>query len=241
MKAIIFAAGLGTRLKPITEKIPKALVEINGKPLLEYAIRRLINTGVTEIIINVHHFANQIIDFVHANNNFDIRIEFSDEQDLLLDTGGGIKKAAWFFNDNRPFFAYNVDIISDIDLELMYSQHLQSQAIVTLFVSNRETSRYLLFNEKNQLKGWYNKKTGECKPEQLNLNPAQFRQLAFNGIHVIDPCIFPLMDEWPEKFSIIDFYLSAAQKNNIQSFQQDSVKIIDVGKPETLAEARKEN
>jgi len=239
MKALIFAAGLGTRLKPLTETMPKALVPVNSKPLLEHAVLKLKATGVTETIINVHHFADQIIDFIHSRNNFDIRIEFSDERNLLLDTGGGLKKTSWFFDDNRPFFVYNVDILSDVDLKQMYASHLQSKPLSTIFVNERKTNRYLLFNDENKLTGWHNQLTGETKPQDIAIIPEKFNQLAFNGIHIISPEIFPLMKDWPDKFSIIDFYLSIAKKSDIRAFQQHDVQIVDVGKIETLLSFRK--
>ncbi len=237
MKALIFAAGLGTRLKPLTDIMPKALVSVAGKPLLEHAILKLKDAGVAEIIINVHHFAEQIIDFVHSRNDFDIRIAFSDERDLLLDTGGGLKKALPFFDDSQAFFVYNVDILSNIDLKQMYACHLQSQSLSTLFVSKRKTSRYLLFDDNNKLKGWHNLQTGEIKPQGVVINPEKYSQLAFNGIHVISPEIFTLMDDWQGKFSIIDFYLSVAGKSNIQSFQEKDAQVLDVGKIASLQEA----
>ena len=234
MKALIFAAGLGTRLKPLTETVPKALVSVNGKPLLEHVILRLKNVGVSQIIINIHHFPDEIINFVHSKQNFDIEIAFSDERDLLLDTGGGIKKASWFFNDGRPFFVHNVDIFSNVDLNKMYAAHLQSQALSTLFVSDRKTSRYLLFDTENRLAGWYNKQTEETRPGNIEINASKYNQLAFNGIHIISPQIFSLMDNWQGKFSIIDFYLSTIHTSNIVSFQQKDAMMIDVGKMDAL-------
>ncbi len=204
MKALIFAAGLGTRLKPLTETMPKALVTVGGKSLLEHAILKLKDAGVDEIIINIHHFADQIIDFIHSRNNFEIRIEFSDERDLLLDTGGGLKKTSWFFDDNRPFLVYNVDILSDVDLKQMYLSHLQAKSLSTIFVSERKTNRYLLFDDENKLTGWYNQLTGETKPQGITIIPDEYAQLAFNGIHIISPEIFSLMKDWPAQFSIID-------------------------------------
>jgi len=232
VKALIFAAGLGSRLKPLTETMPKALVPVGGKSLLEQVILKLKDAGVTEIIINIHHFADQIVDFVHSKNDFNLRVTFSDERDLLLDTGGGLKKASWFFDDDRPFFVHNVDILSDIDLKQMYACHLQSKPLSTIFVSERITSRYLLFNDENRLTGWYNQQTGETKPEDISIE--KYNLLAFNGIHVISPEIFLLMKNWPAQFSIIDFYLSIAKDSNIQAFQQKDSQTIDVGKIETL-------
>jgi len=239
VKALIFAAGLGTRLKPFTETMPKALVPVGGKSLLEHTISKLRDAGVTEIIINVHHFADQIIDFVHSKNDFNLHITFSDERDLLLDTGGGLKKVAEFLDGDRPFFVHNVDILSNVNLRQMYFSHIQSQSLCTLFVSKRKTNRYLLFNREDKLKGWYNTQTGEIKPKGVIINPLKYNQLAFNGIHVISPKIFTLMNDWQGQFSIIDFYLSIIEKSNIQLFQEKDVQIIDVGKIASLKEAER--
>ena len=238
MKALIFAAGLGTRLKPLTDTMPKAMVPICGKPLLEHTIVRLKKAGVEAIVINVHHFANQIIDFVGANNNFGMQIEFSDERDCLLETGGGIKKAAPFFCDGQPFIVHNVDILSNLDIRAMYDAHCRSDAAITLFASNRPTSRHLLFDAGNNLRAWWNRKTGETKPANLSANDIRdYQALAFNGVHVISPDIFPLMHTWEGRFSIIDFYLSIVQQTRIQAFVYDNCQMIDVGKMDTLAEA----
>lgn len=237
MKAMIFAAGLGTRLKPLTDTMPKAMVKVGDKPLLQHVIEKLKTSGFDEIIINVHHFAEQIIYFVRANNSFDIRIEFSDERELLLDTGGGIKKASWFFDDGKPFLVHNVDILSNIDLKNLYDKHAESNSIATLVVKNRETSRYLIFDTNSYLKGWINKKTGEIKSPVLNSNFYSCQELAFSGIHVINPSVFPLMESFSEKFSIIDFYLSICDKENVLGFEPKSFSMIDVGKIELLDEA----
>ena len=153
MKAMIFAAGLGTRLKPITDSIPKAMVPINGKPLLQLVLEKLKVAGFNEIIVNVHHFPELIIDFLKQNSNFGIRIEISDERDVLLDTGGAIRKAAWFFDDGKPFLVHNVDILSNLNLGDLYHQHLTTNPLATLVVSERDTFRYLLFNGDNRLCG----------------------------------------------------------------------------------------
>ena len=173
MKALIFAAGLGTRLRPLTNDKPKALVEINGMPLLEIIIRRLKFFGVKDIIINVHHFAPLVKNFLKKKNNFDINIAISDETDLLLDTGGGLKKCADFFSDGKPFIIHNVDILSDIDLKKMYDAHVKSKALATLSTRHRATSRYLLFNKKNTLHGWMNVRSGKmimCRKKKGKLN-----------------------------------------------------------------------
>lgn len=236
MKAMIFAAGLGTRLKPITDNLPKALVPIAGKPLLEHIIVKLISSGFEEIIVNVHHFPDLIIDFLKSKNNFNIRIEISDERDYLLDTGGGIRKAAWFFDDGKPFLVHNVDILSNVDLVRLYQKHLQTHSLATLVVNQRNTFRYLLFNDDLRLQGWINEKTGETKPESLK-NPAFYNKLAFSGIQILSPDVFSLMENLEAKYPIIDFYLKNASSNNITGFIPDNYKMIDVGKIETLDEA----
>jgi len=236
MKALILAAGFGTRLQPITDSKPKALVEINGITLLEFTIRRLIKFGFNQIIINVHHFAEQIINFLDEKNNFGIEIEISDERDLLLDTGGGLKKASWFFDDGKPFLIHNVDILSDVDLSQFYNSHLNSDSIATLAVQKRKSSRYFLFDDEKYLCGWENVKTNERKiTRQPN---GKLAQLAFSGIHMADPSIFKLIP--PEKvFSIVDFYLSIASQNRISYFDHSNSLFIDLGKKENLAEAEK--
>jgi len=192
MKAMIFAAGLGTRLKPLTDSIPKALVLITGKPLLEHIILKLKNSGFDEIIVNVHHFPDQIINFLKEKNNFGIRIEVSDERELLLDTGGGIKKVESFFDDGKPFLVHNVDILSNIDLEVLYNNHSQTNPLATLVVSHRNTFRYLIFDDELKLKGWINEKTGETKPIEF-IYLEKYNKLAFSGIQVLSNEVFKLM------------------------------------------------
>ena len=238
MKAMIFAAGLGTRLKPITDNLPKALVPIAGKPLLEHVIFKLKASGFDEILINVHHFPDQIIDFIRANNAFGIRIEISDERDMLLDTGGGVKKAAAFFDDNKPFLVHNVDILSNINLTELYNQHLRSNPLATLVVSRRDTFRYLLFDDGLRLRGWINEKTGETKPADFK-HPERYNKLAFSGIQVLSPQVFELMHNQPDKFPIMDFYLQNMNINNILSFVPADYKMLDVGKLNVLDEAEK--
>ena len=237
MKAMIFAAGLGTRLKPLTDTMPKAMVPINGKPLLWHTIEKLTSSGFDEIIINVHHFAEQIIDYVRANDNFGIRIEFSDESQQLLDTGGGIKKAAWFFDDNKPFLIHNVDILSNIDLKALYENHTKNNSIATLVVSQRETSRYFLFDENSRLAGWINEKTGEVRSPLQHFEPGNYQKLAFSGIHILDPRIFPHFSQFPDKFSIIDLYLSLCNTETLKAFAPKNLHMMDVGKIESLAQA----
>ena len=236
MKALIFAAGLGTRLKPLTDTMPKALVPIDGKPLLEHVILKLKAAGFNQIIVNVHHFPDQIIEFLKSKNNCDLRIEISDERDKLLDTGGGVKKAKWFFDDGKPFLVHNVDILSNIDLQLLYQQHLETSLLATLVVSERDTFRYFLFDKEARLKGWINEKTGEVRPDHL-ANTQLFNKLAFSGIQVLSPDVFKLMDHFPDHFSIVDFYLRNAAQQKIKAYVPHALKMIDVGKLNVLTEA----
>ncbi len=236
MKALIFAAGLGTRLKPLTDTMHKALVPIDGKPLLEHVILKLKAAGFNQIIVNVHHFPDQIIDFLKSKNNFDLRIEVSDERDKLLDTGGGVKKAKWFFDDGKPFLVHNVDILSNIDLQSLYQQHLETSPLATLVVSERDTFRYFLFDKEARLKGWINEKTGEVRPDHL-ANTQLFNKLAFSGIQVLSPEVFKLMDHFPDHFSIVDFYLRNAAQQKIKAYVPHALKMIDVGKLNVLTEA----
>jgi len=236
MKAMIFAAGLGTRLKPLTDSMPKALVEINGKPLLEHVLLKLISSGFDEIIINVHHFPEQIVSFLKSKNNFGVRIEISDESGGLLDTGGGIRKAQWFFDDGKPFLVHNVDILSNLDLSLFYHSHLENNCLGSLIVSSRDTFRYLLFNQDLILKGWINEKTAEIRPSDL-LMPSSYRKLAFSGIQILHPQVFKLMDNHPDKFSVIDFYLQHLADNSFYGYIPGNYKMMDVGKLNSIEEA----
>lgn len=239
MKAMIFAAGLGTRLKPITDTLPKALVPIAGKTLLEHVVTKLANSGFDELIINVHHHAEMIYSFLEEKKNFGLRIEISDEREMLLDTGGGIRKAAHFFDDGKPFLVHNVDIISDVDLKELYQRHCESDNLATLLVKHRDTARYLLFNQQMKMKGWTNIKTGVIKSPIKNLKVQDYDKLAFSGIHIISPKIFPYMIDYPTKFPIMDFYIGSCGKINIGGVVNDRQKMIDVGKLESLAEAEK--
>ncbi len=234
MKAMILAAGMGTRLRPLTNTIPKALIPINGMPLLEIVIRRLQQYGVSDILINVHHLAEQIREFLHNNKNFGLTIQISDETGRLLDTGGGLKKAAWFFDEHQPFLLYSVDILSDINLRSLYHFHAQHpQALATLAVTTRASTRCLLFDREWCLCGWKNRKTGEIK---LARAVSDFSALAFSSIHVISPSIFALMPD-QEVFSIIDFYLHAAAAEQILAYRHDAALWTDAGKPENLPDA----
>ncbi|NUN09683.1 MAG: nucleotidyltransferase family protein [Ignavibacteriaceae bacterium] len=236
MKAMIFAAGLGTRLKPLTDTLPKALIQIGGRTLLERVITKLIGEGVNELIINIHHLGSRIVDFIRERNSFGIRIEFSDESDLLLDTGGGLKKASWFFDDGKPFILYNSDIISDIDLNRMLVYHSGSEAIATLAVRERQTARYFLFDSENNLCGWKNIRSEEERIERIHSSP--LRNLAFSGIHIIDPRLFSLFPD-EVKFSMVDLYLKIASENIIKGFDHTGDIWIDIGKPESLQSAEK--
>ena len=238
MKAMIFAAGLGTRLKPLTDHMPKALVPVAGKPMLEHVICKLKDYGFTEIVINIHHFGEQILDFLQANNNFGLTIHISDERDMLLDTGGGIKKAATFFQGNEPFLIHNVDILSDVNLKELYEFHLQSGNDATLLASRRKTVRYLLFNQSDRLCGWINKDTFQTKPEGFVYDEQLYKEYAFSGIHVVSPSLYRYMDDkWTGKFPIMDFYLKTCQEAKLGGYLKEELKLIDIGKPETLEKA----
>jgi NDP-sugar pyrophosphorylase family protein len=238
MKAMILAAGLGTRLRPLTDHRPKALVDIGGRTLLEITLSRLGAFGVREVIINVHHFAEMILDYLKTNHNFGMRIEISREE-VLLDTGGGLKKAGWFFlgGSNRseePFILHNVDVISTIDLRRMVQYHNDNQAFATLAVQNRETSRYLLFDERLRLCG---RQSGlDQKTESVRAS-GQAQAMAFSGIHVVSPRLLGMMTE-EGVFSIITSYLNlAAQGERILAFRADEYYWRDLGKPENVLQA----
>jgi len=232
MKAMIFAAGLGTRLRPITDTKPKALVAVGGMTLLEIAIKRLKSIGCQDIIINIHHFGQQIVDYIQQNDHFEIKIQFSDESEKLLDTGGGLKKAAWFFDD-APFFVYNADILSDIDLKAMYDNHLKNNPLATLAVKTRKSSRQLLFDDQESLCGWENVVSGEKKIARA-VSP--LHPLAFSGIHVIHPAIFEFFPD-DAVFSIIDLYLEIAKNKEIRGFRHEQSFLHDVGKLDSLEKA----
>ncbi len=234
MKAMIFAAGLGTRLQPLTDHCPKALIEAAGKPLLQHCIEKLKAAGADEIIVNVHHFADMVEDFLKKHHSFGLHIEISDERAALLDTGGGLKKAVWFFNDGKPFLLHNVDIFSNIDLQDFYQSHVKSGAVATLACNCRESSRYFLFDDERRLCGWENVKTGEQKMVVKNHEP--LTRLAFGGIHAISPAIFEFFPK-EEKFSIVDYYLQLASLHSITAYTHDTLQFLDVGKPQQLAEA----
>ncbi len=234
MKAMILAAGLGTRLRPKTNTIPKALVEVNEMTLLEIVIRRLKYFGCTSIIINIHHFGEKVIQFLERANYFDIDISISDERSKLLNTGGGIKQAAWFFEDGLPFIVCNTDILSDIDLRAMYASHLASEAMVTLAVRQRETSRYLLFNAAQVLHGWLNVKSKEMKLSRAGAT--NLKLWAFSGIQIVDPAIFKAMPN-EDAFSIIDVYLALSATQRLMAYPHDEDQWLDVGTHARLEQA----
>lgn len=230
MKAMILAAGLGTRLKPYTDDKPKALVQIGEHTLLEHTIFRLVEYGFDEIMVNTHHFSQMLIDFVNSHD-FGVKINISDESDRLLDTGGGIVKAENFLNGEEPFLVHNVDIITDIDLKLLYQSHSNTTSIATLSVSKRESSRVFLFNDKMNLSGWKNNLTGKIIIPDSSRQP--LTEYAFSGIHIISPEIFSLINS-KGPFSIVDAYLSLCSKYDIKGYDVSNNFVIDVGKPHNI-------
>jgi NDP-sugar pyrophosphorylase family protein len=242
MKAMVLAAGLGTRLRPLTHDRPKALVEIGGRTLLEIALTRLRDFGIHDVIINVHHYADMVIERVKAAGNFGMNVEFSRE-DVLLDTGGGLKKAAWFLqgdssaNMEDPFILHNVDVISTIDLQRMVELQRQTKALATLAVQERKSSRYLLFDEQLQLCG---RRLVKEEKTEIVRPVRQMTELAFSGIHVISPRIFPLLTE-EGVFSIVPAYLRlAAQGKKVTAFHADEYYWRDLGKPENIRQAEQD-
>ena len=232
---MILAAGIGSRLKELTKDTPKALIKIKNITLLEIVVDKLISQGINDIIINVHHHAQQIIDFVKIKNNFDINIKVSQETELL-NTGGGLKKASWFFDNGEPFLLHNVDVISNIDLNEFEQFHKSNNANVSIAVRSRKTSRYFLFDANSQLCGWKNESTGEQKI--VKESSSDLRPCSFMGIHIITPEIFRYFPN-EEKFSIVDFYLNIAAENKMLGYQADSFSWIDCGRPENLIEAER--
>lgn len=222
---MIFAAGLGTRLKPLTDTMPKALVRVGGQPLLWHVIMKLKAAGYERMVVNVHHFADQVIDYLQSNDHFGIDIRISDERDGLLETGGGIKKALPLFDPESPILIHNVDILSNLDLNALPTD------TPLLVVSPRQTKRYLLFDESLRLQGWTNIETGEVKGRMAE------KRLAFSGIHVFHPSLIPLMADWPDRFPIMDFYLKACGDHLIRGYEARDLRLLDVGKLDTLEQA----
>ena len=239
MKTMIFAAGLGTRLRPLTDHMPKALVPVAGVPMLQRVILRLKEAGFHDIVINIHHFGEQILDFLKANDDFGIRILISDERGELLDTGGGILKARPLLDDGEPFLIHNADILTHIDLAAFYRHHVESGADATLLTNHRQTTRYLLADAANRLCGWVNKSTSETLPADIVYAEGCYNELAFGCVHVLSPSIFSYMgsDHWNGKFSIIPFYIDICRQTRIQCYSIDTEGWFDVGKLETLAQA----
>lgn len=241
MKAMIFAAGLGTRLKPFTDTMPKALVPVNGIPMLEHVIKHLIKQGFDDIVVNVYHFGEKIIDFLNNKKNFSINIHISDERNCLLDTGGGILKARQWLDGNEPILIHNADILTDIDLYKMRQHHIESGADATLLVADRKTTRYFLFDNADNLKGWTNITTGEIKPKILT-EISLLSQLAFGGVHIISPSVFNNLEHYSSepKFSITPFYIDSCNTLKIKGYQPaEEYQWFDIGKPETLILAEK--
>ena len=233
-QVMIFAAGLGTRLKPLTDTMPKALVRVGGQPLLWHVIMKLKAAGYERMVINVHHFADQIIDYLESNGNFGVDIRISDERDGLLETGGGIKKALPLFDPESPILIHNVDILSNLDFNTLPTD------APLLVVSPRQTKRYLLFDEALRLQGWTNIETGEVRGvTSEEVKSEKFRMLAFSGIHVFHPSLIPLMADWPDRFPIMDFYLKACGDHLIRGYEVYDLRLLDVGKLDTLEQAEK--
>lgn len=243
MIAMIFAAGLGTRLRPITDTLPKALVQLGGHTLLEYQLRKLAAAGIEDVIVNVHHFPDMIIDYLHQNQGFGCRVHISDERDNLLDTGGGLRKALHDHKDmigEDPILALNVDILSNIHLPSVLEAYEQyrNHSSALLVVSERTTQRYLCF-ENNQLIGWTNLSTGAIRPNGIDAQRInQSRHLAFSGMQILSPALYPCLDSMPEeKFSLIDFYLSVCQKKVLRPYVPKDYQMMDVGKFDLLSDA----
>ena len=264
-QAMIFAAGLGTRLKPLTDTMPKALVKVAGEPLLKHVLIRLRDAGYTHIVVNVHHFAEQIVDYLAENDNFGLDIRISDESEQLLETGGGIKKAIPLLPGDSPILIHNVDILDNVNYDWFSRQHLDTEDAV-LLVSRRKTKRYLLFDNAMRLMGWTNVETGEVKSPFPWLNTADVSidddftahitdsrptalsathsmlctphntlyAFAFSGIHSFSPRLFPLMEQFPDRFPIMDFYLQTCHRAHIYGCQKQDLKILDVGKLDSL-------
>lgn len=234
MNALILAAGFGTRLKPLTDNTPKALLEINGKTLLEYSILKLQENGFNNLIINVHHLADQIISYLKNNQNFGCNIIISDERDLLLDTGGALKNIKDSVDLTKPILVYNVDIMTNLNLADFYSYHSHSNSFATLAVRKRKTNRYLLLDDEMVLCGWINKITNERKIIRREQN--ELHEFAFSGIHVVSPLVFNFMPK-ENRFSIIDLYLNLADDKKIIGFDHSDTIWMDVGKPGNIKEA----
>ena len=241
-QAMILAAGLGTRLKPLTDTMPKALVPVGGKPLLEWNIRKLQAQGYDRFVVNIHHFAQQIVDYVKEQDYAPL-VRFSDETSELLETGGGLKKAQDLFVEEAPILIHNVDILDNVNYDWFARQHQPDEDAV-LLVSQRQTKRYLLFDNAMHLMGWKNIETGEIKSPYeyvrrtgLSQHGEPLNMFAFSGIHSFSPRLFPLMDRFPDRFGIIDFYLSVCHRSHIVGLVKPDLHVLDVGKLDSLEQA----
>lgn len=237
MNALILAAGLGTRLGEYTRNTPKALVRVAGKPMLEHLILKLSKAGFDHITVNVHHYGDQIIDFLASNGNFGLDITISDERGQLLDTGGGIRKA-FHMQPAQPLLVHNVDIFSDTDLKALYMEHIESESDATLSTAQRETTRYLCFNSQDRLCGWLNTKTGETRSPIQDFRAQDYAHRAFQGIHVLSPTLLPLLDQVSAgSFSITDFYVNNSASLDIRKSALQASMWVDAGKPHALQAA----
>ena len=234
MKAMIFAAGMGRRLGKITETMPKALVDVNGKSVLHHAVERCFSYGFDDIIINVHHFADMVEKEVSRLNSMGFRIAVSDERDMLLENGGGLYKAKWFF-DNNPFLLYNVDIVSDFDLSALYRLHIKKKGLATLAVRHRPGKRFIMIDNEGRLRGWKNVETGEEILAGVS-NSENLEVIAFSSMHIVEPEIFNYMKEGV--YSMIDLYLELAVKHPVYTLKHDEGYWVDVGTPESLERVR---
>ena len=238
MNALILAAGLGTRLGEYTSDRPKALVEVNGRTMLEHQLRHLAAAGFDRFVINIHHFAGKVQEYLRQNGNFGLDITLSDESSLLLDTGGGIRQAMHLLQDDAPLLVHNVDIFSNTDLRSLYQTHIKSGADATLLTARRNTSRYLYFNNMGALCGWSNEKTGDVRSPLSDFDKTEYTPYAFQGIHVISKSVLPLLDAIPEqRFGITDFYVNNACRLNLQMVESDPSQWVDAGKSEALDKA----
>ena len=236
MKALIFAAGLGTRLRPLTDSMPKALVPVKGVPMLERVIRKLQKAGFDSFVVNVHHFADMVIGFLRENDGFGSDVAVSVEEKEPLETGGGIRKAASLLGKGR-FLVHNVDILSDLDVEWFLGKDVPG-SLATLLLNDAEADRYLLFDDGMRLVGWTNVRTGEVKSPYPDFNPSRCRRYSFCGVHVISDEVFALMEDWPERFSIIDFYLEVCRDHPVFGVVADNLNVIDIGSAQKLAQAQ---
>lgn len=237
MKALIFAAGLGTRMRPLTDNLPKALLPLGDGTMLSEVIERLKKAGVNEFVVNAHHFADKIAAYLDENSGFGAAVSVSIEKEKPLETGGGIKKARKLLEGDGRFLVHNVDIMSNLDIPEFIGKS-RTDALATLVVSERETKRYFLFDRDMRLCGWTNVETGEVKSPYPGLDVTKCRKLAFGGIHIISDNIFPLLEKWPEAFSITDFYISVCKDCPIYGYVQDSLVLTDIGKKETYFSVR---